>query len=119
MMNGRHEVIQRVAVTWKPSAKSTYVIGNRGTQAASFSVRSNQETVEGARLEPQHLSEPFEISFEGALSQLEIVTDDDCDPTSNTASVASVVCEDDPSCFQPLRPLCDGRDLNCNNTCGL
>lgn len=99
--------------------KSTYAIGNRGTQPANFSVRSNQETVEGALLEPQQLSKPFEISFQGALSQLEIVTDDDCDPTSNTAAVASVVCEDDPSCSLSLRPLCEGRDLNCNNTCGL
>jgi transposase len=73
--------------------KSTYVVGNRGTQPATFSVRSNQETVEGGALEPQQLSKPFEIGFDGKLSALEIATEDDCDQRSNTEWVASIVCE--------------------------
>jgi hypothetical protein len=72
--------------------KSTYVVGNRGTQPATFSVRSNKETLEGGVLEPQQLSKPFEIAFDGELSALEIVTEDDCDPASNTEWVASIVC---------------------------
>jgi hypothetical protein len=52
---------------------STYVVGNRGTETTSFSMRSNKETVEGDVLEPGQLSAPFEISFEGALSQIEIL----------------------------------------------
>jgi hypothetical protein len=91
--------------------KSTYVVGNRGTDSASFSVRSNLETVDGAVLEPQQFSEPFEISFDGALSELEILSDDDCDRGSNVARVASIVCEGDGT--RALLPT------GCNNTCGL
>jgi hypothetical protein len=99
--------------------KSSYAIGNRGTQPASFRVRSNKETIEGGLLEPQQLSQPFEISFAGALSELEIITDDDCDPGSNKTWVESSVCEDDPSCRLVARHACEGRDRSCNNLCGL
>jgi hypothetical protein len=69
---------------------STYVVGNRGTAAASFSVRSNAQTVAGELLEPQQLSAPFEIAFGEWRSQIEILSDGDCDATSNSEWVASV-----------------------------
>jgi hypothetical protein len=93
--------------------KSTYVVGNRGTRAASFSVRSNVETSDGAMLEPQQLSEPFEISFDGELSALEIVSDDDCAPESNKAWVASIACD-----WPVWPPTPDWEPDGCNNTCG-
>ena len=77
------------------------------------------QTIEGELLEPQQLSQPFEISFAGALSELEIITDDDCDPGSNKTWVESSVCEDDPSCRLVARHACEGRDRDCNNLCGL
>lgn len=93
--------------------KSTYVIGNRGTQAARFSVRSNAETSDEIALEPQQLSEPIEIGFHGPLSSLEIVSDDDCDAASNKAWVASIACDwptfPAPSSWKPA---------GCNNLCG-
>ena len=98
--------------------KSSYAIGNRGTQPASFRVRSNKETLEGGLLEPQQVSQPFEISFTG-LSELEIVTDDDCDPGSNITWVENSVCEDPLSCKEVVpRQACRERDLSCNNLCG-
>lgn len=111
--------------------KSTYVIGNRGTRAASFRVRSNKETLEGGVLEPQQRSEPFEIAFDGELSAVEIVTDDDCDPASNRQWVGSVVCTQieyarGNACLGFDRfpewaatGMCRvGQEDNCNNLCG-
>jgi hypothetical protein len=93
--------------------KSLYVVGNRGTRAASFSVHSNVEASDGTTLEPQELSEPFEISFGGQLSALEIVGDDDCDPASNKAWVASIACD-----WPTWPPTPDWKPDGCNNICG-
>ena len=54
-------------------AQSTVVIGNRGTAAAAFRVESNAQQVDvDVPLQPQTLSEPFELQLHSPESDVQI-----------------------------------------------